>query len=80
MRVSKTVPIGIVGGDVAPAGEGAPCHVASLVVTDAPDQLLHAGKNAAFHADLVPGVVAGQRQHAFDHVVIGDGRPDLGSR
>jgi hypothetical protein len=54
--------------------------MASLVVTDAPDQFLHAGKNAAFHADLVPRIVSRQGHHPFDDVVIHCRRPNLGSR
>ena len=73
-------PVGVVGGDVAPAGEGAPRHVAPLVVTDAPHQFLHAGQNVVVHANPVPRIVSRQGHHAFDDVVVGRRCAHLGGR
>lgn len=71
------VPQRVVGGDVPAAGERAPRHVPTFVVTDATHQLDHAGQDVVADADLLPGEIAGQRQHSLDDVVVRDAGADL---
>ncbi len=65
---------------MTPAGEGAPCHVAPLVISDPAHQLLHARQYPAIHANLVPSKISGEREHALHDMVVGHRRTDLRRR
>ena len=65
---------------MATAGERTPGHVASLVVTDPPNEFLHSRKDVVVHANPVPRIVSRQCHHSFDDVVVGNRRTDLRGR